>query len=1087
MYKRLLLVLAIIMLLASQAFSEEARLLRFPNVCGDRVAFMHAGDIYVAPRAGGHATRLTSDDGLEFFPRFSPDGSKIAFTGQYDGDMSVYVMSVDGSEPKRLSYHPGIQRTSARFGPENVVMGWHPDGKRVLFRSRKEISDWWDGRAYLVGLDGGIPQPLPMKVAGFTSFSPDGHKVAYCPIYRDFRTWKRYKGGMAQDVWIFDLDSLTAEKITDWEGTDNLPMWYQDKIYFNSDRTGTLNLFCYDTKTAQTRQVTQFTDFDVRWPSLGPDGIAFENAGYLYVLDLPTEKLNKLDIDITTDELSMRNEYVSVSGMVHDFDISPDANRAVFSARGDIYTVPKKDGNTRDLTNSSGANDRDPNWSPDGKWLCYTSDESGEDEIYLISSEDKSKTRLTTNGNCRKYRTGWSPDSKKIVFSDKNLALYVVDIGTKAMTEIDKADRNEIRSYSWSPDSRFLAYHKRLDNGISAIYIYSFDDKKVHRVTPGTTNDFAPEFDPDGKYLYFLSERNFNPMLGSYEFEFINTAITDLYLILLSADEKSPFEPESDEVKVGASEQADTSSSETKPKAPVKVTIDFDGIYDRQVAFNLPSGNYDGLNAISGAVFYHSQPFYGLDGKIGEAEGVLHKYDIKEKKDSRFAEGLSGYAFTYDGKKVLARKGPEFHVAETSGEKIDLEKNKLDLSKMEMYLDRRAEYRQMFDEVWRMERDFFYDPNMHGLDWKAVGDKYRALLPYVSHRYDLTYLIGEMIGELSCSHTYVGGGDMPHVKLSQTGLLGVDFAVDTVHNRIRIDRILPGENWDEKLRSPLQDPGVDVRKGDYLLAIDGHELTAGDNPYAFTVNCVDRTITLTVNSKPDLKGAHEVTVKPIASEEALRYYVSVDDAARYVDSLSDGQVGYIHIPDMDSWGLIRFSKMFYHQVRKPGLIIDVRYNGGGFVAELILERLRRTVLAMGASRNFAVGPMPGDAVNGYMITLLNQFSCSDGDYFPYFFRECKLGPLMGVRSWGGVIGIRGYRPLVDGGYYTAPEFGIYGLNGKWVMENIGVEPDIEVDNTPTRLARGYDDQLTRATEYLLNEIKTNPKTLPGRPQPPEPR
>jgi len=1077
----------IILLMAGQAFSEEARLLRFPDVHGDRVAFMHAGDIYLAPRAGGHATRLTSHEGLELFPKFSPDGSKIAFTGQYDGDMSVYVMPIDGGEPTRLTFHPGIQRTSERFGPENIVLGWHPDGDRVLFRSRKEPSDWWDGRAYLVYLNGGMPEALPMRAAGFTSFSPDAHKVAYCPTFRDFRTWKRYMGGMAQDVWIFDLDAMTSQKITDWDGTDNMPMWYQGKIYFNSDRTGKLNLYCYDTETAETRQVTQFAEFDVRWPSLGPDGIAFENAGYLYVLDLPSEKLNKLEITITTDQPSMRTEFVGVSDKVGDFHISPDGNRAVFSARGEIITVPKKEGNTRNLTNSSGANDRDPKWSPDGKWICYTSDESGEEELYLISQDGKLKTRVTTDGRCHKYESAWSPDSRKIVFSDKNLALYYVDVETRTLTQIDKSDRNEIRSYSWSPDSKYLAYDKRLENRISALFVYSFEDHQIHQITPGTSNDFSPAFDPDGKYLYFLSERNFNPLLGSYEFEYVNTAITDIYLILLSSTDKSPFEPESDEVNVGAAKDKDTTSAKEKNAESVKVKIDFDGIYHRQVQFDLPSGNYDALDAISGAVFYTSEPFYGLDGKIGEEEPVLHKYDIKEKKDYRFAEGLSGYTFTYDGKQMLVRKGSDYHIVTTSGEKIDIEKNKLDLSKMEMRLDRQAEYRQMFDNVWRMERDFFYDAAMHGVDWQAVGERYRTLLPYVAHRFDLTYLLGEMVGELSCSHTYIGGGDMPKIEQSQTGLLGVEFAVDKASNRIKIARILPGENWDKKLRSPLRDPGVDVADGNYLLAIDGHEITADDNPYAFTVNCVDRTITLTVNSKPEMKGARNVTVRPIESEEALRYYTVVEDTRKYIDSVSNGKIGYIHIPDMDSYGLIRFAKMFYYQLRKPGLIIDVRYNGGGFVSGLILERLRRVVKAMGSSRNFAVGPMPGDGVNGHMITLMNQFSCSDGDYFPYFFREYHLGPLLGKRSWGGVIGIRGYRPLIDGGYYTAPEFGIYGLGGQWIMENVGVVPDIEVDNLPDRLAQGYDDQLDKAIEYLLDKIKTEPRTLPGRPQPPNPR
>lgn len=1075
----------------SSIAAEEARLLRFPDVHTDKVAFVYAGDIYVAPREGGQALRLTSHEGLELFPKFSPDGKQIALTGQYDGDMSVYVMPIDGGEPKRLTYHPGIQRTSERFGPENIVMGWHRDGQRVLFRSRKEANDWWDGRAYLVDTAGGLPEPLPMHAAGFTSLSPTAKKVAYCPTYRDFRTWKRYKGGMAQDVWIFDLESYNAQKITDWVGTDNMPMWYENNIYFSSDRTGTLNIFCYDVNTGETRQVTDFTEYDVRWPSLGPDGIAFENGGYLYVLDLPSESLHKVTIHLATDRHTMRTEFVKVDDKVREGDISPNGKRAAFSARGEIFTVPAKEGNTRNLTNNSGSNERRPRCSPDGKWIAYISDITGEEELYIVSQDGKETVKLTTDGSCRKYAPQWSPDSKMLVFSDKELNLYYVEIETKKLVKIDKTDRNEVRRFAWSPDSRYLAYTKRAANRINAIFIYCLEDGAIRQVTPRFTDDFQPTFDPDGKYLYFLSERNFNPIMSAYENQFVNNAITNLFLIPLSADEKSPFAPKSDEVEIKADEDEgkkdEKKKEEEKKKEPAKVKIDFEGIFDRQVAFNLPAGNYGSLSAISGAVFYTSRPIYGLRGKVGKEETMLHKYDLKEEKDHEFASGVGRYTLSVNGEKMLIRKGGDFYITSTSGKKAELEDAKLNLSRMEMRLDRTAEYRQMFDEVWRMERDFFYDKNMHGVDWNRMYKKYKILLPYVRHRFDLTYLLGEMIGELACSHTYIGGGDKPKIAANKVGLLGVDFEVDRQHNCVRIARILQGENWDDALRSPLLEPGLDIKAGDYLLAIDGKEITAETNPYSLTENTVGKTIILTVNNKPNMQDAREVTVKPIASEEALRYYNWVEHRRRHVDSVSDGQIGYVHIPDMDSFGLVRFTKMFYHQLRKPGLIIDVRYNGGGWVSGLILERLRREVVAMGASRTFAEGPAPGTGINAHMITLLNEFSCSDGDYFPYFFREYELGPLMGKRSWGGVIGIRGYRPLVDGGYYTVPEFSIYSLEGDWIMENIGVKPDIEVDNPPSRMARGFDDQLDSAIEYILGKLKEEPMALPPEPGPPTPR
>ena len=800
----------------------------------------------------------------------------------------------------------------------------------------------------------------------------------------------------------------------------------------------------------------------------------------------------------------MRPEYVDVSDKVRYIDLSPCGKRAVFGARGDIFTVPADKGNTVNLTKTSGANEREPQWSPDGKWIAYISDESGEEELYLVKPDGAEKTRMTTDGYCHKYDPAWSPDSRKLIFSDKELDVFLVDIETKAVKKIDSPTRSETRSFSWSPDSRYVAYGKTLENRISAIFMYCLDDGKIRQVTPGFTNDYAPEFDPDGKYLYFLSERTFNPILSSYEFEFVNNAITNLYLLVLDANEKSPFTPLEDddsgeEESVGKGEDRDREHERDRDKDHKKdkdkdagkevspVRIDFDGIYDRQVAFDLPSGNYRGIDAVSGAVFYTTGPIRGLAGRVTQDKPSLHKYDIKKEKDHVFAEGVSTYSIAADGEKMIIGKNGGYHIVDVVGPKASFDDNSVDLSQMEMRVDRRAEYVQMFEDTWRMERDFFYDANLHGVDWQKMHDRYAPLLPYCQDRGDLNYVLGEMVGELCCSHTYVGGGDRVKIDGSEIGLLGVDFEIDHANSRVRFARILRGENWDKKLRSPLTEPGVDIREGDYLLAINGEEITAAVNPYRLTENSVDRIITLTVNDKPSLNGAREVEVKPIASEESLRYYNWVEDRRLYVDSVSGGEIGYIHIPDMDSYGLVRFAKMYYHQFRKPGLIIDVRYNGGGFVSGLILERLRREIVCMGASRTFANGPSPGGGIRAHMVTLLNEFSCSDGDYFPFFFREYDLGPLMGKRSWGGVIGIRGYRPLMDGGYYTAPEFSIYSLDGEWLMENEGVHPDIEVDNLPDRIARGYDDQLDKAIEYVTEKMKTEPRPLPPVPAPPTPR
>ncbi|MDX9858446.1 MAG: PDZ domain-containing protein [candidate division Zixibacteria bacterium] len=1086
-----------VLVMCSFAAADEARLLRFPDVHQDRVTFVYAGDLYTAPRAGGQAVRLTSHEGLELFPKFSPDGSRIAFTGQYDGESAVYWIDIAGGNPVRLTWHPGHRNLAERHGPENIVMGWSNDGSTVWYRSRKHAMDGWEGRIYGAVLSGGLPQPLPMPTAGFTSLSPDESKAAYCPTFRDFRQWKRYKGGMAQDVWIYDLKTNESEKITDWIGTDNMPMWYQNRIYFNSDRTGRLNLYCYDLDTKETRAVTSYTDYDVRWPSLGPDAIVFEKGGYLFVMDLPTEQIHRIEIQLTSDQTWMRPEFVTVSDDINEFDVSPDGNRALFRARGDLFTVPAKHGNTRNLTNSSNANEREIQWSPDGKWVVAISDETGEDELYLYAHDGSDKIRLTTNGSCWRYSPTWSPDSKKIVFSDKNLAVYSLDVESKAVTEIDRGERNEIRGFSFSPDSRFIAYSKNLENQITAIFVYSYEDRKVHQVTPGLTDDFSPVFDPDGKYLYFMSRREFNPILSNYEFQFVNQAMTNLYLILLQADGKSPFAPESDEVSIDTAKgdgdekadkgdkKGDTESKKDDAKPPVK--IDFDGIYDREVAFDLPTGNYGGLAAVSGAVFYSSFPLFGLQGKVTQDETTLHKYDMKDKKDNVFAEGVGGYALSANGEKMIVRKGNGYFIIGTSGPKASFEDASVNTSQMQVKVDRRQEYRNMFDQTWRMMRDFFYDPDMHGVDWAGMRELYSPLVDHCANRFDLTYVLAEMIGELCCSHTYTGGGDMPRTGSSDVGLFGCDFEVDRGSNRIKISRLLTGENWDDELRSPLTEPGIDVREGDYLLAIDGQEVTAAVNPYSLTEEKAGKLVTLTVNARPTMDGAREVTIKAIGSETRLRYHDWVQANKAYVDAKSDGAIGYIHIPDMGGDGLVRFTKMFYHQMRKPGIIIDVRYNGGGFVSDLVLERLRRTVVAMGNSRNMGFDRSPGAGILAHMVTLQNEFSCSDGDIFPYMFREYKLGPLMGTRTWGGVVGIRGGKGLIDGGYTTIPEFGMFNLDGEWVVENEGVVPDIEVVNTPTRRAAGHDDQLDAAIANIMQRLKDQPLRLPDHPGPAAPR
>jgi len=977
-------------------------------------------------------------------------------------------------------------------------LDWTPDGSNVLFRSRKFSYEIFVGQLFLVSPLGGYPTQMPMPEASFAKFSPDGKKIVYTPIGRDFRQWKRYKGGMAQDVWIFDLATYDAEKITDWIGSDNVPLWIGDKIYFNSDRTGTLNIFCYDPATKQTTQITNYTEYDVRWPESGPGGkIIFENGGYLFILDTGTSQIRKVEITLGDDRTWMRPEYAKVSDKIRDFSLAPDGKRALFGARGEIFTVPAKHGNTRNLTNTTGAHEKYSVWSPDGKWIAYMSDKTGEDELYLLPADGKGEEiRLTFDGHCYRYHVLWSPDSKKLAWSDKNTSLFWIDIDKKEVVQVDDNPYGELRDFNWSPDSKWLAYSKPGANEFDRVHLYSLADRTSRQITTGMTDDYEATFDPEGKCLYFISERNYNAVLGFEDFVFVEQNMQEIVAVNLAADAPSPFAPRSDEVGIdGEDEQNgddkhdgkdEKDDKDTKEK-PKDLKIDFAGIEERQVSLPIGPGSYGGLRAIEGKLFYFSFGFGGLSGPLGEQKTDLHVFDFDEREDNVFLKDIGGYDISADNKKLLYQKDDNYGIIETEGKTGNDTEGRLDLGGMEMYLDREAEYRQMFKEAWRLQRDYFYDSSMHGVDWPGMYERYAQLVPYAAHRFDLTYLIAEMIAELACSHTYTGGGDRIVPEAGGIGLLGVDWAIDSAGGRFRIGRILLGQNWIDGRRSPLTEPGIGVAEGDYVLKINGHDLISSDNPYRLLARQAGKTVTLTVNNKPSLDGAHEVTVETIPSEAELRYYNWVENNRRYVDSVTDGRIGYIHIPDMGGPGLNEFVRTFYPQMDKEALIIDERGNGGGFVSQLILERLRRELVGMRAPRNWDIGTVPGSVFTGPMVCLANQYSCSDGDNFPYYFRKYGLGPVIGKRTWGGVVGIRGHRPLTDGGYVTTPEFSTYNLDREWVMENHGVDPDIEVDNLPKRVIAGFDDQLIKAIEVLEEKLAAKKIELPKRPDTPEKR
>ena len=1084
------LIAALIFILAlgfgfqARAAEQEGRLLRFPDIYKNQIVFVYAGDLWEVNSSGGVARKLTSHPGLELFPKFSPDGNWIAFTGQYDGNMNVYAIPAEGGVPKQLTFTADVTHMPLRMGPNNQVIDWFPDGKHILFLSRQNTFNDWFGQLYKISLKGGLQQKLVLPKGGLTAFSPDGNKIAYNRIFRNFRTWKRYKGGMAQDIWLYDFKSNSSQRLTTYEGTDTYPMWHGNKIYFGSDRgpNQRINIYSYDLGSKQIRQITHFKEYDVNWPSIGGNTIVFENGGYLYTLNLSTESVKKLTIYVPGDRVEKRPHWENVKSYIHSYSLSPKGKRALFEARGDIFTIPAKRGNTRNLTESPGVHEKFPAWSPDGKWVAYVSDRTGEDEIYIQPQNGKGKViRVTRDGCCFRFAPVWSPDSKKLAYADKNHRLFYVDITQKTPVLVDKAIEWEIRQYSWSPDSKWLTYAKPEKNHFYSIFLYSLTTKKISPITTDFTYDSTPVFDPEGKYLFFVSQRNYNAYLGNFDGNYAYLKTSGIYLVTLQADSLSPFAPKSDEAAIQKVKHQKEKKKKSKKKEEKILKIDLTGIQNRVVNIPIPSGNIGGLRASKGVIFYMTYPVSGLSGRMPGEKPGLHRYDLKKQKDSVLLSPISGYDLSADGSKLIIRTKAGYSIASAKAAKIQPSKEKLDLSKMRMKIDYTKEWRQMFNEAWRLERDYFYNPKMNGVDWKKIHDQYAVLLPYVANRFDLNYIIGEMIGELANSHTYVGGGEMAKIEHVSVGMLGADFQIDPKSNLYRIKKIYSGENWKKNVRSPLTEPGVDVKKGDYILAVNGKKLTGSKNIFELLENAADQSVTLLVNSKPSEAGAREVTVKPISSEYALHQHDWVVNNRKKVEQASGGKIGYIYLTDMSADGLNQFVKEFYPQIRKQGLIIDVRYNGGGFVDEMILERLRRVLVGMGMSRNADNGTIPERVFYGHMVCLDNAYSASDGDIFPYFFKKYKLGPVIGKRTWGGVRGIRGYTRLLDGGYVTIPEFSIYGLDSKWIIENHGVEPDIEVDNRPDLVVQGKDPQLETAIKYLLKKIKEEPRILPKRP------
>jgi tricorn protease len=1112
---------------------SQTKLLRFPDIYGDRVVFTYGGDLWTAPSSGGSAIRLTSHPGIEVFGKFSPDGKWIAFTGQYDGDEQVYVVASGGGVPRQLTFYPAKGPLTPRWGWDNQVYGWSSDGKRIVFKSQRDSWALPIARLYWVSVDGGPAEVLPMPEAGSGDFSPDSTQMVYSPQSRDFRPEKRYGGGQANALYIFDLKTYATKRITEGPRATRDPIWIGDTIYFNSDRDGHFNLYAYDITTGQTTQITNNKTWDVRWPSSDNEGrIVYELNGELQVLDAKNRKNNPISIIVPNEGLASRPSRVPAANQIESVGLSPKGERALFAARGDIFTAPIEKGPTRNLTHSSGAHDKWPSWSPDGSSIAFISDAGGEEELYIAPQDGlKPAERITRGGSAMRYQPEWSPDGKRIAFSDKDGKVYVVTLADRKLIEIADAPHGQIRDYTWSPRGNYLAFSfDENPNRFSSVYVWGATDGKLRKITDEMFNASSPAWDPQGNYLYFLADREFQPQISQIEFNYATNRTAYIYAIALRKDVKHPFPAESDEVTItrldetpkpkgtpaseepkppakdinkelkepakeptpeaekpappaaAAAAQGGEPKPDAAPKTPATMTIDFDGILGRAARVPVGADNYGGLSAKTGHLLYAvGSAFYY--GRAGDRPTVLKIFSVKDRKESTIAEDIRGYTLSEDGSKVLVAQGPGYNLYDATPQG---DKTKKPVSTAGLFVDRvpAEEWNQIFNEVWRRYRDWFYVANMHGYDWVALREQYRPLLQYVAHRSDLNYVIGEMISELTIQHAYIEGGDFQIPPRPRSGLPGARFELDKQSGRYRISKIFQGENEEEIYRSPLTEIGVNINVGDYVLAIDGEELKGTDDVYRLLRNKADNPVSLTVNTRPSFAGARIVSYRPITDEEKLVYLDWVDHNRHKVEQATGGRVGYIHIPDMGANGIREFIKWYYPQIRKEGLIVDVRANGGGNVSRMLIERLRRKLLGLNYSRTDNEANTYPDAVFiGPMVALLDGNSASDGDIFPYMFRKAGLGPLIGKRSWGGVVGIQGRGPLIDGGTIFVPGSGLTDENGNWIIEGYGVDPDIDVDNDPKSEIEGRDPQLERGIVEVMARLKT-PVKLP--PKPPGP-
>jgi tricorn protease len=1078
---------AILLVLSFASPAAATKLLRFPNVWHDRVVFSYAGDLWTVGTRGGTAVRLTSSPGLELFGKFSPDGRFIAFTGQYGGDEQVYVIPSDGGAPEQLTFYPAAGPLADRWGYDNQVYGWTPDGTAILFRSARDGFMLTDSKLYTVPMSGGAATALPMPVSGAGDFSPDGKRIVYSPLWRDFRSEKRYQGGWANDLYIFDLAQPALLQVTDDPRTDRDPMWIGDAIYFNSDRTGVFNLFRYDIATRQIKQVTHYQDWDVRWPSADAEGqIVYESDGELHIYDTRDDRDRSLSIVVPADATTTRPQPVNAADDIESLTLSPGGERLAIVARGDVFSVPVEHGVTRNLTQSSSAHDREAAWSADGKRLAYVSDRSGEEEVYVQAQDGNAPAAQVTSGSAaRYYAPRWSGDDKRIAVGDNTGRLYVIEVASKRRITLVKDPAELAQDYRWSPDGQYLSYSLNEPNGFSGIFIWSVADGKSRRITPQLFNAHSPAWAPNGELLYFLSEREYQPLLSTIEFDFATDRQTGIFAVSLRKDVENPFGIRNDEP--GDEKDRDTDSGKQKAKTKVPMKIEFEGIEQRAIRVPLEADDLTHLEAGDEALLYQrSGPFYY--GRDSSVKPSVIAYSIKDREAKPVADDVTAWSATADGKHVLARlssKEIKYFEVDTGSKSQSEDPKTVSLAGLMTTRIPAAEWREIFAEVWRRYRDYFYVENMHGYDWQKLREKYQPLLDFVGSRADLNYVIGEMIAELTVQHAYIEGGDLGLPKRPFVALPGARFELDAAAGRYRIAKIFAGQNEEERYRSPLTEVGVDVRVGDYLLAINGRELKAGTDPYELLQAAPNQPAEWRVSATADGKAARTIRYQPLGSENGLLYLAWVNENRARVDRMSRGRVGYIHIPDMGEAGIREFIKWWYPQIRKEGLVVDVRDNGGGDISELLIERLARTLHGTNFARNHdAADTYPRVVQPGPKVALINEKTASDGDIFSNAFRQWKIGALIGKRTWGGVVGIADHGPLLDGGTVFVPEFGTADENGRWIIEGHGVDPDIVVEQDPVEVLQGHDPQLERGVREIMKLLPAVPAGLPQRAAPP---